>query len=175
SPSLGTNNNLLNAVGVVSANDVWAVGNYFSGTLHSLVEHWDGTAWSVDSSGSVQGVELRGVGVVSANDVWAVGDYAGSTLTMHWDGTAWSVVPSPNPGTILNGLKAVAVVSANDVWAVGDYFTADYETTKTLVEHWDGTAWSIVSSPSPSATTSTLNGVAAVSANDVWAVGCYNG
>jgi hypothetical protein len=41
----------------------------------------------------------------------------------------------------------------------------------TLVEHWDGTSWSQVASPSPSNSTNFINGVAAVSGNDVWAVG----
>ncbi len=45
---------------------------------------------------------LNGVAAVSANDMWAVGDYESSgsllqTLTEHWNGTVWSVVPSPSP------------------------------------------------------------------------------
>jgi hypothetical protein len=40
-----------------------------------------------------------------------------------------------------------------------------------LIEHWNGTQWSIVPSPNPSSTVNVLNAVAAVSANDVWAVG----
>src|SRR5204862_547524 len=58
-------------------------------------------------------------------------------------------------------LSGVAAVSANDIWAVGG----------SLIEHWDGSNWSVVPSPSPSAGYSNLYGVAAVSANDVWAVG----
>src|SRR5205823_1270424 len=114
----------------------------------------------------------------SANNVWAVGyAWGGSgastaTLTEHWNGTQWSVVPSPNVTTIDNYLHGVAVISANDVWAVG---TSDDEGTngfQTLVEHWNGTAWSVVSSPNPDLG-NRLYGVAAVSANYVWAVGDY--
>ena len=36
-----------------------------------------------------------------------------------------------------------------------------------LTIHWDGSSWTIV----PSASSGTLNGVAAVASNDVWAVG----
>ena len=64
---------------MVSANDVWAVGSSFTQTL---VEHWNGTAWSVVAS-SNQGTRnnyLNGVGVVSANDLWAVGDYINSSF-----------------------------------------------------------------------------------------------
>jgi len=41
-----------------------------------------------------------------------------------------------------------------------------------LIEHWDGQRWSIVAAPSaPGGRGEFLNGVAAVSASDVWAVG----
>jgi hypothetical protein len=44
----------------------------------------------------------------------------------------------------------------------------------TLVLHWNGTAWSIVPSPNVGTGSNLLNGVSAVSANDVWAVGYYD-
>src|SRR5262249_47139512 len=61
---------------------------------------------------------------------------------------------------------AVAAVSgnANDVWAVGDGIG-------TLIEHWNGTQWSLVKSPNPGMAFNNLYGVAAIAANDVWAVG----
>ena len=40
----------------------------------------------------------------------------------------------------------------------------------TLTEHWNGHHWSIVTSPSPTGDDD-LTDVAAVSANDIWAVG----
>src|SRR5205085_12498998 len=91
-----------------------------------------------------------------------------------WHGTAWSVVASPNVGTGSNYLYGVAVVSANDVWAVGYYINGSFNATdETLVEHWDGTSWSVVPSPNLDTNYYYLYGVAAVSANDVWAVGKY--
>src|SRR5438046_2216605 len=65
----------------------------------------------------------------------------------------WSVVSSPNPDTLSNVLKAVAVVTANNVWAVGG------QQGHTLVEHWDGTSWSVVPSPDVSPCCNTLYGV----------------
>jgi hypothetical protein len=38
-----------------------------------------------------------------------------------------------------------------------------------LTEHWDGTRWSVV--PSPTGSYDVLEGVTALSANDIWAVG----
>ena len=92
------------------------------------------------------------------------------------DGT-WRIVSSPNvgTGTYGNQLNGVAVVSANDVWAVG--FSPHPSGTplyirQTLIERWNGNSWSVVASPNPTGDTDVvLNGVAAVSANDIWAVG----
>src|SRR6266853_1864674 len=44
---------------------------------------------------------------------------------------------------------------------------------RTLAEHWNGSAWAIVPTPNPSSFFGDLNGVAAISTNDVWAVGAY--
>ena len=55
----------------------------------------------------------------------------------------WTVVPSPNPASNRNILRGVGSISSNDVWAVGE------SGTQSLIEHWDGSAWTIVSSPSP--------------------------
>ena len=41
-----------------------------------------------------------------------------------------------------------------------------------LIEHWDGTSWSIVSSPNVGLT-NILNGVAIVSTGNVWTVGSF--
>jgi hypothetical protein len=41
----------------------------------------------------------------------------------------------------------------------------------TLIEHWNGSAWTIVPSPNVGSGNNSLAAVAARSANDVWAVG----
>jgi hypothetical protein len=40
-----------------------------------------------------------------------------------------------------------------------------------LIEHWDGTSWTITPNPTIAQSNSTLSGVAAISANDAWVVG----
>jgi len=55
------------------------------------------------------------------------------------------------------------------VWAVGEAPSSNAD-THTLTMHWNGTQWSTIPSPVVSALDH-LNGVAAISANDVWAVG----
>jgi hypothetical protein len=180
SPNDSTHNNTLYAVAAVSANDVWAVGIAVQdGGGHSpLIEHWDGSKWSIvpgpevpDKSG------LFGVTVVSANDIWAAGNLTSDgkfqTLTIHWDGSAWKVVPSPSPGGTTNTLFGIGAASANDVWAVGVYLGASGTAPQTLVEHWNGSVWSLVPSPNPSPGNNGLNSVVALAADDVWTVGYY--
>src|SRR5438093_102720 len=111
--------------------------------------------------------------------VWTVG-YANNpdgpqhsiqTLALHWDGSAWSIVATPNAPMDWNRLYGVAATASNDVWAVGTSQDVAYVPLQTLIEHWDGTAWSIVPSPSPGAVVNDLRAVSALSGNDAWAVG----
>src|SRR5205823_13855746 len=113
--------------------------------------------WSIVTSPNPGALanELWGITALSASDIWAVGDYSNSfgsltkTLIKHWDGTSWQVVASPNIAGDNNDLYGVAAVSATDIWAVGNYQPNGGGSTKTLIEHWNGTNWQIVSSPNP--------------------------
>lgn len=109
---------------------MWAVGQAVnSSTLASegtLIEHWNGTAWSVvPSPTSGTNDYLNGVTASGSGDVWAVGAYLPSgasneqTLTLNWNGTAWSTVASP---TASNGSSLTSVATtpgASIVQAVG--------------------------------------------------------
>jgi hypothetical protein len=177
--ALGT----FDGVTCVSASDCWAVGYYYSPPAYqTLVERWDGTAWAIVSSPNTSAAQdniLNSVTCVSASNCWAVGSYyngtAYETLIERWDGTSWAIVSSPSViDTQDDELDSVTCTSASDCWAVGSYYdNADIGTGyRTLIEHWDGTAWVIVSSPNKSATGSyLLTSVACVSASDCWAVG----
>lgn len=164
SPNLRQRSNTLESVAAISTNDVWAVGG-------NLIEHWDGTKWNIVSSPIVGSVSS--VTAVPSKNVWAVGFNGSNTLIEHWNGTSWNAVASPNVGSYLNYLVGVSAVSSNDVWAVG-YYSNNITNEYTLIEQWNGTSWSIVSSPNPDVNTDKLYSVAAVSANDVWAVGYSN-
>lgn len=151
----------LNGVTAVSSNNAWAVGTAINSS-NSLVEHWDGKQWSiVSSSAFAGGGGGTSISADSSNDVWAVG---GST-TLHFNGTSWSRVPAAG----LVGLTSVTALSPTDVWSAG---IQRQRHGVPVIEHWDGTSWSIVSSPNPNSNvTSILEGIAAISANDIWAVG----
>jgi len=180
-PNDGSTDSSLTGVAVVSTTDVWAVGQIASPDLYQpLVEHWNGTSWSIVPCSGVSGDtnQLSAVAAISASDIWAVGNYynglANVTLTEHWNGTAWSVVSSPNVGTVSNGLFDVSAASTTDVWAVGLSSTQTPQNGvvySPLIEHWNGSVWSVAASPTLNSNTSSLSSVVAITASDVWAVG----
>jgi len=88
----------------------------------------------------------------------------------------WEVVASPNGGTQANSLSSVAAATDSDVWAVGWAYNQSLGAYRTVIEHWNGTRWSLVRSPNATNGYNLLNGVAVVAANDVWTVGqAFNG
>jgi hypothetical protein len=169
SPSTGVG---LNAVSADASNDVWAVGE--NGNISvDLVEHWDGKSWSVVSSPAFSGgIELMyGVSADASNDVWAVGDSPG--VILHFGGKSWSRTVLPPARVGGPALKAVAALSPSDVWAVGMVRPGSGSINwRPVVEHWDGTSWSQISSPDPNPVHFyNLLGIAAISASDIWATG----
>jgi len=83
----------------------------------------------------------------------------------------WQIIASPNGPRQVNELHSVSALAENDVWAVGVSYNTERTLGLTLIEHWNGSRWSVVPSPNPSSSVNKLNAVAAVSPNDVWAVG----
>jgi hypothetical protein len=167
---------------------------------------------------SLGGVQLTAVSALSVNDIWAVGyignlapaltttgvrstDIAAQTLTEHWNGRSWSIVGAPDIAardgvTPWDVFTSVVAISADDVWAVGlTEWELEVEgvAAQPLVEHWNGTYWSLVDVSDPEPTppdwalaqvqapagssgavaSVALLGVAATSVTDVWAVGGY--
>ncbi|HKP51561.1 MAG TPA: S-layer homology domain-containing protein [Chloroflexia bacterium] len=181
----GTDSRLF-AVSAVGPNDIWAVGYYTAvsgpstGNSVTLTLHWDGASWSIVTTPNVGNVsnQLYGVHALSSNDAWAVGSVLNASLplTLHWDGSTWAIVE--NPTTPMgdyrpNNLNAVDGVAANDIWAVGAYRSTDR--SRTMIEHWDGSAWSMVTYPlPPDSVEDELYGISALASNDVWAVGSYS-
>jgi hypothetical protein len=88
----------------------------------------------------------------------------------------WRVVASPSPAAQLNRLIAVtAAPGAPGFWAVGFSQAAYPSIPRTLIEHTTSTGWRVVKSPSPGRSGAELVGVAALSRENVWAVGTRGG
>jgi hypothetical protein len=177
SPVLGAQ---LLGVAAISANNVFAVGT------GDLVEHWDGAKWSIVASPAFSGGgTLNAISADSSTDVWAVGANSnGTPLVLHFNGHAWSqvtpVLPTNSGYSFPSVFHGVTAISPTNVWAVGTSRVNKYPFPITaLIEHFDGTSWSIVPSPNPEAGLAFpgsfgLVGIAAISATNIWAVGTFN-
>ena len=185
----------LNAVQCLSTSNCWAAGNagpaqqnsnflpIFPGAAgdRGLIEHWDGSAWSVVPSATEAaptGGYLSAVACTSANGCWASGattDTSGSQsgiLMEHWNGSSWADVSASVPDSTAPGILAgISCVSAAQCWAVGSTGTFGNGSTnlQSVVENWNGSAWSVQPSPDVTAL-SFLDSVACVPA-----VGCLAG
>lgn len=179
SPNSGTKNNSLRGLVTIGANDIWAVGmaSGANDSSHTLIEHWDGETWSIVPSPSANTGSsiLLDISAIDASDIWAVGyvyeNFEFRALLEHWDGSAWSMV---TPALDLNNvtLRGVAAIASDNVWAVGGQTSGSNTPNHPLVLHWDGTEWIKVQvlDPSPYGY---LNGIVALGADNIWAVGAY--
>ena len=127
----------------------------------SVIEQWNGTTWAPVSTPGLTGEpSLHGVSCVGTGFCAAVGaTQAGVLLAQQWNGTTWSdstpVVPPSSTASLLN---AVSCSSATNCEAVGTSTTGGVTTA--LVEQWNGTAWTIVTTPAVTgASASALRGV----------------
>jgi len=172
-PGAAVGQGQLVSVAATSADDAWAVGERDAfdlatgepGVASTLIEHWDGASWSFDTSPGYAG-RLLGATAVSPTDAWAVGralEVGGSSaLALGWDGHTWSRASLPSG---LDVAESVAALAPDDAWLVADTETADSD--RATILHWDGQHWTA----SASFPATWLIDIAAVAAEDVWAVG----
>jgi hypothetical protein len=169
----------------VSSTDAAAAAGY-------VVEQWNGTGWASSTPPNPPGPDegyLTAVSATSASDVWAVGTYDPAysssiydNYSVYWNGTAWTEVAMPAPASsdpdLDYQINAIDAISPTNVWAVGEvgdnvasfYASGGGGTAQSaLIEHYNGTSWSIVANPSGSP--ASLVSVTATSASNVWAVG----
>src|SRR5262245_51434274 len=134
-----------------------------------------GPSWSIEASPNRSGYNnVHDVSCVSPTACTAVG-YSGirggteRTEILSWNGSTWSFSPSPDrePRRYRNNLASVSCVSTRSCKAVGESWNT--AGSRTLIESWNGSSWSI--SPSPTTRASTLTGVSCVAANRCKAVG----
>ena len=147
--------------------DLSPASAYAIGSDPGVAYHWGGSSWSTvalpDASFAASAITA-----VSATDIWLVGSGSAGAEAVTFNGTAWTVIPVQRPSAGTPALDGITAVAANDIWAVGEVKSASGVAVATLTEHWNGSAWSIVPSPSPAGT---LTAVAARGSGDVYAVG----
>ena len=163
--------------GVACANTTtcFAVGSYtILQRVRALIDRWDGKHWVLAARPRPAGAtssELRAVSCASPSSCVAVGTatVTGSgvrTFAAHWNGAQWSVTPTPSRNHArLNELDGVSCATATNCFAVGTY---EGTRGQPLVEHWDGTSWSLVA---PAAASGVLRSVSCISATSCYAAG----
>ncbi len=161
----GTTKPELDGVSCSSSTACTAVGSYpTSGGTKVLAERWNGTRWVIQSTPKVPSSpdnEFAAVSCSSTTACTAVGSSSkvvGSrgalvTLAERWNGTRWTIQSTVNPSRTPppsdphQQLFGVSCPSAATCTAVGIYSQSCCYLT--LAERWNGTRWTIQSTPNP--------------------------
>ena len=171
SPPLTGTGATLGSVAATSPRNIWAVGNYATGTrFQPLIEHFNGARWALVPAPVPGSAQLNRISLDTPRNGWAVGTRGtfphAQAFIEHWNGHHWAPVTSPViPGS---DLADVLALTPHLAWAVGSYSPRN-GVIRTLVERWNGHVWTLTSSPNrhPS---SELLGIAGTQ-HHLWAVG----
>jgi len=166
----------LEGVAASSSTSAWAVGYVLSSPNATVVQHWDGAAWSTVDAPSPAGGRLLAVTTIGTKTEWAVGllvtpHFTQKTLVERGTAKGWKVVKSPSLDKD-DALGAVAGTGPDDVWAVGGRSVG--KRGSALIEHYDGSAWTVADTSTLTGAI-VLTGVRAISPTDAWAVGSVAG
>jgi hypothetical protein len=150
-------NSALTGVSCAAPTSCVAVG---SAANHMLAEAWDVSSWMLESTPDPPGATASQLNTVSCSSPTActavgfVQDELGgfdNTLAARWDGTNWTIQNTPNAAQTQAGvsitsdqLNGVSCASETACTAVGS------NSDTTLAERWDGSTWTIQSTPVPS-------------------------
>jgi hypothetical protein len=180
SPSLKRGANELTSVSCASTTSCVAVGFAGTGrTTHTLAESFDGHHWTMSTTPSTgdHGSLLQGVSCAPrAARCEAVGyeqvGHAARALAESWNGSAWALQTARDRGAASNYLTGVSCARAT-ACKVSGYTLAGPDSYRVLLESWNGTAWSLESSPEE-AGSSLLEGASCAAAASCMASG-YSG
>ena len=104
-----------------------AAGLFALTGITTLIEHWNGSAWSIVPSPTPGAFPtLTAVAARSASDVYAVGFNEPSTgggvqqgSILRWNGSTWSADADPTAGTFSPLYGAATLPGAASEWAAG--------------------------------------------------------
>ncbi|MDQ3705572.1 MAG: S-layer homology domain-containing protein [Chloroflexota bacterium] len=90
---------------------------------------------------------------------------------------AWEQVEGTDVSGEFSNFSNIEVLSPDDIWAVGSERPSPrISASDTLVEHWDGSKWTRLPTPTLMGLWNNVRDIDAVAANDIWAVGsAYDG
>ena len=143
SPAFTGASDILRGISADASNDVWAVGDSFS-VGGAVILHFDGTSWSRVVAPAVDR-SLLAVTVLSSNNAWAAGGEGGRPPS-DTEAGGWQVERQelehrlqpepehPRGTSSLLGLRPSPQRTSRP--------------SASVIEHWDGTSWSILTTPS---------------------------
>lgn len=188
----------LESVSALTPGDAWITGRAGMYPIPGWVLHWNGRALAkqpqpdlaLGAGTSFFTASLPG-SFDSDTDGWQViGDESGNgsgmtfddeaTFAERWHGGQWTQVPmavSPDPAT--EGIRpyAVAAISPSNAWMAGAFYAIGegnvfgVTAVGTVLEHWDGTQWTIVPNPAQDQAGAGLSALSVASPTSIWAVG----
>jgi hypothetical protein len=178
----GSTHSALDGVSCPAQGACMAVGQYYEGGTVPLAELWNGSSWTSrgpPSPAEATETDLHYVQCASANACMAVGYYYSTTSAQYlplaelWNGSGWTIATVPLASGAGGGeLFGVSCLSASACTAVGEYSKTPNGHRLTLAESWNGSSWSIQSTPNPTGTEgNTLDAVWCQSASSCAAVG----
>jgi len=158
-------------VSCASTKECLAVGEE-SGVVRPLDLRWNGTAWgTLTSTGLKNGLdEISCVSSAFCMAIVGPGEEA-----QRWNGSGWTTVNLEKPPTsVQTALYGVSCVSATFCVAVGEYEIAGGH-DRTLAESWNGTAWTVLSTPSEEGGLNYLDSVSCTTSTSCTAIGTKGG
>jgi hypothetical protein len=146
---------------------------------------WNGTSWTAQATPGPVSDSFSSVSCTAADSCEAVGQMLNTEndenapLAAAWNGSTWTIQSAPDPVTTQSSsLAAVSCSSASSCTAVGQYASPtppNFGQLQTLAEVWNGTAWTIATTPDPSSTAQNLlSGVSCGASQACTAVGQYS-
>jgi hypothetical protein len=160
----------LSAIKMISHTNGWAVGSEGTSTsVKSVIEHWNGSKWTrmASPNAATGSNNLTSLAVLSSSNIWASGEgEAYNSVLLHYNGATWSIVHT-NPARI----KALASVSSSEIFDVG--YQPSNSIEQSYAEKYNGSSWMHQITPNAGSDQVELEGAAAVSANEVFAVGAH--
>jgi len=146
-------------VAIINENDIWAVGEIYTGDDKYNAAHWDGQKWELikiyfylcPNSNYPITYSIQSIFAFGKNDIW----FARGGSLNHWNGT--NFIHDCSVNKILTGsINKIWGTSCSDLYIVGN---------SGMIAHYDGKEWRRIESNDGAAEITT--GI-----QDIW--GCYN-
>lgn len=175
----------VNALASSGPKQVWAAGMtsrpfYAEQSAWPFLQEWNGRSWtgsgaSLAGNGDPDSGAIQALSIDSAGNVWAAGEFDSEPVVEDNVGGVWAQVSGIRLPSGQGTFSSIDALSPSSAWAIGTQNKARTPSAvSTLIEHWNGSSWTVTPVVLGSMTTS-LNAVAGGQASGVWAVGArYN-